>query len=340
MPRHLYYVFNFALVFAFCCTVSHAQNKPFKINPYPEDLHKYQSKRLEKSATKTQQDLIKDEVNKIITKVDDAKKSLPLRKSLTQDAAVKNESGKQQSVKQNKAGVVTSGRAKEILRQQEEFIKQRLAAQPGQGKNAPFTVYKKPVAKVNSSANVAQKAVPKAQQSNDLKDAQQEALQKQIEAELKLLDTRREVIKPPMQNAAIKSPVMPQAKPRNMTGANVPSANVKDEPRNTIKDVEVTNLQSSESSSVLPGVRMWQAQKKGSLLDTLDAWSRVEGVTLVWDTEARYIIPETLSLDGDYGAAVFTLLDLYDDLPVRPVGQMYMDPSDGAQILIIQSDGV
>lgn len=83
--------------------------------------------------------------------------------------------------------------------------------------------------------------------------------------------------------------------------------------------------------------KRWTALKDSTVIDTLDAWSRRAGVTLVWNTNADYFVDQSLDFDGEYAEAVTGLLQSFENIPFRPVGQLFRDPEAGFDVLVIQS---
>lgn len=91
-------------------------------------------------------------------------------------------------------------------------------------------------------------------------------------------------------------------------------------------------------SSTQPQFEGWGVSGEQSLRDVLSRWSDRAGVSLVWDTRDQFDVPSGFQHSGDYSEAISAMLDTYTQAPLRPVGQLFVDPVTGVKVLTIKSD--
>ncbi len=175
-----------------------------------------------------------------------------------------------------------------------------------------------PGKKPNSPATISKNAAQKAMTTEELSQKYNKGLAAQNPQKQNGLKSKRVSVSP----AAIKEEHQRAATPE--VNQTAPS-------RRTIPVVN------APPSSPKPMDARWQALKDASLLDTLDGWSRKEDILLVWNTPASYFIPRTLLINKSYPKAVEELLEIFSDVPFRPVGQLYWDEDGARHILVIQS---
>ncbi len=82
----------------------------------------------------------------------------------------------------------------------------------------------------------------------------------------------------------------------------------------------------------------WLGLTGAPMSEVLKVWSEDAGVALVWQAERDYAMRSSVSKVGTYEEAVYAVLSQYNDSPVRPVGEMYRDPSTGQSYLIVRDD--
>lgn len=85
--------------------------------------------------------------------------------------------------------------------------------------------------------------------------------------------------------------------------------------------------------------KKWTATKGADLRDTLAAWSRREGIELVWQSPTTFSIPLDMALKTRYESAVDTLLKQSASRSLRPVGELRKDPGSGRSALVIRVEG-
>ena len=89
------------------------------------------------------------------------------------------------------------------------------------------------------------------------------------------------------------------------------------------------------STQVLAG-KNWQASQGYSLKHVLSAWSQQEGVELLWRADGDFSVPQSLHIQASYESAVESLLKPYINKTKRPVGSLYIDPSSGSRVLVVE----
>lgn len=94
--------------------------------------------------------------------------------------------------------------------------------------------------------------------------------------------------------------------------------------------------------SEMPRAQHWHALNGRNLQDTLSDWARKDQVALVWDTQIKYRLPRSISMQSSFEMAVATLLKMYQrrDADLRPVGTLHIDPDTGKRILLIRTERV
>lgn len=82
----------------------------------------------------------------------------------------------------------------------------------------------------------------------------------------------------------------------------------------------------------------WFALNGASLRDVLQVWAEDAHVTLVWQADSGFALRDSVSQVGYFEDAVYKALQQFDNDPVRPVGQLYNDPSTGSKVLLIKTE--
>lgn len=75
-----------------------------------------------------------------------------------------------------------------------------------------------------------------------------------------------------------------------------------------------------------------------SLRPFLESLSRKEGFKLMWNAERDFIFKRPVSVGGTFEDMLRSALEQYDTDPVRPVGQLNINPQTGERILVIESE--
>lgn len=81
----------------------------------------------------------------------------------------------------------------------------------------------------------------------------------------------------------------------------------------------------------------WRALQGTDLRKVLMRWSAKNNVDFVWDAKETFLIPQSVKATVDYDTAVSLLLSQFEGQPVRPVGQLNIDPDTGRKSLIIKT---
>ncbi len=94
-----------------------------------------------------------------------------------------------------------------------------------------------------------------------------------------------------------------------------------------------------KKASELTPSKTWMASRGMTVLTVLRQWSQHEGVQLIWDSDAEFLVIGTLRMQDSYEAAVAALLGQYSEDMLRPVGHLYVDPDSGQRFLVVQAQG-
>lgn len=86
------------------------------------------------------------------------------------------------------------------------------------------------------------------------------------------------------------------------------------------------------------GEGRWRAPKGADVRNVLELWARQSSVDLLWEGDESFPVRQSLSLQGDFPAAVRSLLEQYDEDAVRPVGRLYRDPQTGRYTLALKAE--
>ena len=87
------------------------------------------------------------------------------------------------------------------------------------------------------------------------------------------------------------------------------------------------------------GVQMrWRVMKGANLQSTLDVWAESTKGRLIWKADKPFSMPESMSMQGTFEAAVEAVLARFPRGQARPVGKIYTDPSNGQKVLVIEQD--
>ncbi len=83
----------------------------------------------------------------------------------------------------------------------------------------------------------------------------------------------------------------------------------------------------------------WKADKGQTVRNTLIAWSKQEGVSLVWSSQYDYPLQTDVRIQGAYPEAVRTLLAGFSKAQPRPLGRLFRNKSAGAKpVLVIETE--
>ena len=87
------------------------------------------------------------------------------------------------------------------------------------------------------------------------------------------------------------------------------------------------------------GVQMrWRVMKGANLQSTLDVWAESTKGRLIWKADKPFSMPESMSMQGTFEAAVEAVLARFPRGQARPVGKIYTDPANGQKVLVIEQD--
>jgi hypothetical protein len=81
----------------------------------------------------------------------------------------------------------------------------------------------------------------------------------------------------------------------------------------------------------------WETPAGADIKETLDTWANAAGVTMVWDVPEKFVVRDTIVMEGTFESAVAVLLEQYTAQTIRPVGNLHINPEDGQRVLIIQT---
>lgn len=102
------------------------------------------------------------------------------------------------------------------------------------------------------------------------------------------------------------------------------------QPKSSLKDMPA-------SVHGKPITGRWETPAGADMKQTLEIWSKESGVSLVWDMSDRFVIRDTIVMEGTFEAAVAVLLEQYTAQDTRPVGNLHINPEGGQRVLIIQT---
>lgn len=82
----------------------------------------------------------------------------------------------------------------------------------------------------------------------------------------------------------------------------------------------------------------WFALSGAPLAEVIRVWADDAGVALIWQSEKNFAVKESISQVGHFEDAVFKALNQYADEDIRPVGEMYKDPTSGQTVLLVRTE--
>jgi len=88
-----------------------------------------------------------------------------------------------------------------------------------------------------------------------------------------------------------------------------------------------------------PSFKRWRAVRSRDMIDVLRDWAKASDVKVIWHTDSRFAVLESVSLDGTFEEAVSTLLGQYSQSRIRPRGRLHIDPKTGERALVITALG-
>lgn len=93
----------------------------------------------------------------------------------------------------------------------------------------------------------------------------------------------------------------------------------------------------SDSGAITSG--NWHATSGRTLKQTLEEWSGRANVTLRWDSEFDYPVQSNVNIDGDYEAAVRTLLRGFSSAQPQPIARLYRPDQGAPGVLLVTTRG-
>lgn len=132
-----------------------------------------------------------------------------------------------------------------------------------------------------------------------------------------------------LQGVAGKIEDKPQIKPP----AQVADAPAEKPPQEHSRDVVVSGDGDPESNTM---EKRWRVMRGARLHEVLETWAEKENVELLWLAGQDFPVPRSVSIQGTFDAAVANILGQYGDGKARPVGRIYIDPSLGKKVLVIE----
>ena len=96
-------------------------------------------------------------------------------------------------------------------------------------------------------------------------------------------------------------------------------------------------FQPKEQKQEKPETR-WFALSGAPLAEVIRVWADDAGVSVIWQAENNFAVKETISQVGHFEDAVFKALNQYADEDIRPVGEMYKDPTSGQLVLLVRTE--
>lgn len=82
----------------------------------------------------------------------------------------------------------------------------------------------------------------------------------------------------------------------------------------------------------------WFALSGASLAEVLQVWAEDANAELIWQASSNFALKDSVSQVGHFEDAVFKALSQFNSDELRPVGQLYADPSTGQKVLLIRND--
>lgn len=140
---------------------------------------------------------------------------------------------------------------------------------------------------------------------------------------------------------APSAPVKAAAAAPVSKSADVPVAENTPPPQSALKDARPRDIMIPGTSPAVtaggPQMR-WRVMKGASLQSTLEVWAQSMQARVVWKAVKPFSMPESLSMQGTFEAAVEAVLSRFPRGQARPVGKIYIDPSNKQKILVIEED--
>jgi len=87
----------------------------------------------------------------------------------------------------------------------------------------------------------------------------------------------------------------------------------------------------------VPAQTTWHASAGQTLKQTLESWSHSANITLRWDSEYDYPVQASVTMNGDYEAAVRSLLRGFSNAQPQPIARLY-HPSQGMVGVLLVTD--
>jgi hypothetical protein len=135
-----------------------------------------------------------------------------------------------------------------------------------------------------------------------------------------------------MQSTAIMTEITPQAVPL----APLPDLSMTP-PASVIAATPAPMM--NDTNKIEMQQRNWSAAAGKTLKQTLEDWSSTANVTLRWDSEFDYPVQSNINVDGDYEAAVRTLLRGFSSAQPQPVARLYRPEKGLPGVLLVTTRG-
>ncbi|HCM83144.1 MAG TPA: TcpQ domain-containing protein [Alphaproteobacteria bacterium] len=101
--------------------------------------------------------------------------------------------------------------------------------------------------------------------------------------------------------------------------------------------VAMTAVTPTNSETIASG--SWYAGSGKTLKQTLEDWSARANMTLRWDSEFDYPVQSNVNFDGDYEAAVRTLLRGFSSAQPQPIARLYRPNAGAPGVLLVTTRG-
>lgn len=128
--------------------------------------------------------------------------------------------------------------------------------------------------------------------------------------------------------------------PTPLVNSNTPVADIAQQDLPPVPVSSSTSSGPTPTAPALPVVDLtsvsnWHAKSGTTLRDTLDLWSKMAHVELVWSTTYDYPVNNAFSFKGTFSQAVDSLLASYNQETSPPKGRLHPNLPNGPSVLII-----
>ena len=83
--------------------------------------------------------------------------------------------------------------------------------------------------------------------------------------------------------------------------------------------------------------RRWRALSGASMRQVLQAWAEEGNINLIWLAKQDFAVRSSVNQSVDFARAANDLLQQYAFEPMRPVGQIYIDPATRQKTLVVRA---